>query len=193
MSIVIPNGNKAVVLFSSPNHNGHTAKLYNNFINNFDFDIEYINIYNCFVKPCIDCKACIKNACPYNKSDDMDKILNAIYNAKIVICATPIYFNGIPAPFKAVMDRCQQLFLKIKNPSEIVLSKKRAGILLTTAGSDDDDVTKAIYNIFNMFFNCFKIQFLEHIAQTNTDVNEIYQINQSQINNIKKYLKEVLV
>lgn len=192
MNTAKPNKPNAVILYASPKDNGLTAKLCNDFLNQFSFNIKMLRLYDCHVSPCIDCKACSTGSCPFNQKDDMNEILESIYRADIVLCATPIYFNGVPAPFKSVMDRCQQLYLNKDNKNRYVLSKRRLGILLTTAGSKDAGVTDAIYRIFKMFFNCFHIQFLEHISHIDTDHQPEFTINQDQIESIKHSLNELI-
>jgi multimeric flavodoxin WrbA len=178
---------KAVVLFASPHKDGHTAKLLDSFMNHFSLEYEYINLYDCTIRPCIDCKACARMTCPYN-SDDMGIIIKKIESAEIIICATPIYFNHVPSPFKAMMDRCQQFYLRKATAGISHFEHERIGILLTTAGSDDSKVTDAVTDVFQMFFHCFETKFIEHIAKTNTDYMTDYNISQIQFDKIKKYL-----
>lgn len=190
MNTVTPSGINVAVLFASPKSDGFTAKLYEQFASQFSFNVDFIRLYDCSVNPCIDCKACLSSSCPFNENDDMCKILESIFNADIVICATPIYFNGVPAPFKSVMDRCQQLYMNKNDSFSHVLTKTRLGILLTTAGSDDSNVTDGMYHIFKMFFNCFHISFIEHITYTDTDNNPTFEISQKQIESVKKSINE---
>lgn len=193
VNTVTTNVNNAIVLFASPHKNSFTAKLTNQLIDklgeNIDI-IEYINIFDTKILPCIDCKACIKGECPYN-SDGMDNIISQVGKANIIICALPVYFNGVPAPFKAIIDRCQQLYAKKVIQKRPVFSGKRLGILLTTAGGKDDKVTDAIYEIFKMVFSCFSCEFAEHIAFIGTDTSDEYIINEKQIKNIRHLIENI--
>jgi multimeric flavodoxin WrbA len=181
--------NKALVLYGSPHKDGHTAKLLALFQETFPLEYRQFNLYEMNVRPCIDCKVCAYQECPYN-SDDMGIIIDEIKNADIIICATPIYFNHVPASFKAMMDRCQQFYLRKKATGKTMFEKSRLGILLTTAGSKDKKVTDAIYNVFMMLFRCFEAEFVEHIAVENTDNTVCFKINKDKINHIKNFISK---
>ncbi|WMJ23280.1 flavodoxin family protein [Paludicola sp. MB14-C6] len=187
MNIVMPNANKAVILFASPHKKGNTAKLLESFLKQFCFEYQIINLYNCSIKPCIDCKACINTTCPYNL-DDMGIIIKRIEESNIIICASPIYFNHVPAPFKAMMDRCQQFYLNKMVSRKNQFEKGRIGILLTTAGCNNKKISNDIYDVFQMFFRCFETSFIEHIAVLDTDQTNDFSISQKQIDHIKKYI-----
>jgi len=186
------NMNKAVVLFSSPNENGNTKTLYNQFIKNFSFETSFLNLYGLSIAPCTDCKACHKGECPYN-CDDMGIVLDEIHKADVIICATPIYFNSVPSPFKALIDRCQQLYVKkiiLKKPE---FKNKRLGILLTTSGSTDEKAVDNLYHTFSMVFSCFNAEFISHISFKNTDKKSDYDISSSIISNIRRKIQEEIL
>ncbi len=65
------------------------------------FKLNYMNI-----KPCQDCSGCDKTGeCIIN--DDMDGIYDAIREADRIILASPIFFFGLSAQSKIMIDRCQ--------------------------------------------------------------------------------------
>lgn len=63
-----------------------------------------LNLMN--IKPCQDCSGCDKTGvCIIN--DDMNDIYQAIREADRIILASPIFFFGLSAQAKAMVDRCQ--------------------------------------------------------------------------------------
>ena len=65
------------------------------------FDLNTMNI-----RPCQDCGGCDKTGvCVVN--DDMAKIRQAIRDADRIILASPVFFFGLSAQTKAMIDRCQ--------------------------------------------------------------------------------------
>jgi multimeric flavodoxin WrbA len=65
------------------------------------FDLNTMNI-----RPCQDCGGCDKTGvCVVN--DDMARIRQAIRDADRIILASPVFFFGLSAQTKAMIDRCQ--------------------------------------------------------------------------------------
>jgi multimeric flavodoxin WrbA len=58
------------------------------------------------IKPCQDCGGCKESGiCIIN--DDMNKIYRAIREADRIILASPVFFSGLSAQAKTMIDRCQ--------------------------------------------------------------------------------------
>jgi len=68
------------------------------------FDLNRMNI-----RPCQDCGGCEKTGECVVK-DDMAQIHQAIRDADRIILASPIFFFGLSAQTKAVIDRCQSFW-----------------------------------------------------------------------------------
>lgn len=91
------------------------------------------------IKPCQDCGGCEKTGRCIIK-DDMEEIYDAIREADRVILASPIFFFGLSAQAKAMIDRCQAFWC------EKYLLKKpippgpygRKGLLLLVGGMKND-------------------------------------------------------
>lgn len=98
---------KIVVLQGSPNKNGSTSILTEHFCNGARsvghtvdvFDIAHMNI-----KPCTGCVHCgYEGPCVTN--DDNSVIRESILGADMVVFATPLYYYGMSAQLKTVIDR----------------------------------------------------------------------------------------
>ncbi len=63
------------------------------------------------IDPCTECYACAVDGNCYIL-DDMTSLYNDLVSADCVILASPIFFYGLPAQAKALVDRCQALWVR---------------------------------------------------------------------------------
>jgi multimeric flavodoxin WrbA len=100
---------KVVSIFGSPRPNGNTDILLNQAIKGAEasgVDIEKIIVRDLQIAPCNSCGGCFeKGVCAI--SDDMQKIYSQLVDADGIMVASPIYFMGVSAQLKALIDRCQ--------------------------------------------------------------------------------------
>jgi multimeric flavodoxin WrbA len=71
------------------------------------------------IRPCHGSDTCLKKARCFVK-DDMAQLLDKIDKADRVVIASPVYFGSVTAQLKAMIDRCQPLWVE-----KYVLKKKR--------------------------------------------------------------------
>ena len=121
---------KILVLTGSPRKNGNSATLADNFIKGAEeaghtvvrFDAAFKKVH-----PCIACNKCGMDG-PCIFKDDFDFVRENIVDADAVVFATPMYYFGISAQLKAVIDRFYAINGKIHRP-------KKAVLLMTYANS----------------------------------------------------------
>ena len=92
-------------------------------------EVEIISVADYKVSPCIGCNSCFtsaQNAC-FNH-DDMTAIYQKLQTADILAVASPVYFYGISAELKAIIDR---LHTPLRNTFHI----KKLALLLVGAAS----------------------------------------------------------
>ena len=133
---------KILVITGSPRKNGNSNTLADNFIKGAQeaghsvvkFDSAFKNVH-----PCIACNKCGMNGqCVFK--DDFEFIRNNIVDADAVVFVSPMYYFGISAQIKAVIDR----FYAING--QIHVSKK-AALIMTYA----DTSTKEAQPIINHY------------------------------------------
>jgi multimeric flavodoxin WrbA len=130
-------------IIASPRKDGNTAALNQSFMEGFKSnctkEIYYtiIHPYYLNIRPCIDCKGCYKEGkCLLN--DDMKNIYPLLEESDLIVVSTPIYFNTVTAPLKALIDRCQAYWAgKYIVGNKDRREKVKVGIVLTTAGDID--------------------------------------------------------
>ncbi len=122
--------NNILILAGSPRKNGNTDRLVASFAdgarkNNM---VEIVSVSDYKVNPCIGCNSCFTrdgNECFQN--DDMNLIYDKLKAANMVVIASPVYFYGLSAELKAIIDR---LHTPMRNEFKI---KKLALILVGAA------------------------------------------------------------
>ena len=142
-----------VILVGSMRINGNTARLAQSFadgaVQNNNVEIVYVADYN--VNPCIGCNSCFTregNQC--FQGDDMVKIYEKLRNADIVVIASPVYFYGISAQLKAIVDR---LHTPMRNTFHI----KKLGLLLVGA-AQLPNLFDPILMQYQMVLDFFKLE-----------------------------------
>ena len=151
MNILILNG--------SPRHNGNTQLLAQSFAKGAEENghkIEFISVDDVNINPCKGCNACFKNKdmlCVQH--DDMAEIYAKLANADMLVIASPIYFYGISAQLKAIIDRCH-------NPIRDTFHINKAALLLVGAATLPE-LFDAILTEYKLCLNYFKIEDMGHV------------------------------
>lgn len=133
---------KVITFLGSPRVDGNTELLLNESIraiqeNGHEVQTYKLNLMR--IKPCQDCGGCDKNGiCIID--DDMTGVYQDIREADRIVLASPIFFFGMSAQAKAMVDRCQSFWC------EKYLLKKtipegphgRKGLLILVGGMKKD-------------------------------------------------------
>ena len=98
---------KIVILMGSPNRKGSTNILVENFrkgARENGHDVEVIDVCHADIRPCTGCVACgYEGDCVQH--DDNGNIRKALLSCDMVVFATPLYYYGMSAQLKKVVDR----------------------------------------------------------------------------------------
>jgi len=142
-----------VILIGSERKNGNTARLAQSFAEGAveHNNVEIVSVAEYNVNPCIGCNSCFSregNQCFQN--DDMVQIYEKLRNADIVVVASPVYFYGISAQLKAIVDR---LHTPMRNTFHI----KKLGLLLVGA-AELPNLFEPIIMQYRMVLNFFKLE-----------------------------------
>ena len=130
---------KILVLTGSPHKNGTSALLADEFIRGAKeggheverFDAAFENVH-----PCIGCGKCGYGKAPCVFRDSMEKLHPLLVAADVIAFVTPIYYWGMSAQLKAVIDRFQV--------SVFSMQGRKKALLMTTSASGEKWVTDPI-------------------------------------------------
>ncbi|WP_024860506.1 flavodoxin family protein [Ruminococcus flavefaciens] len=142
-----------VILVGSMRKNGNTSRLVQSFSEGAkkNNNVEIISVADYDVNPCIGCNSCFTregNKCFQN--DDMLQIYEKLKNADIVVIASPVYFYGISAQLKAIVDR---LHTPMRNTFHI----KKLGLLLVGA-AELPNLFDPVIMQYQMVLDFFKLE-----------------------------------
>lgn len=139
---------KIVVITGSPHKKGTSALLADEFIRGaeeaghevFRFDAAFEKI-----EPCIGCDKCRKTDGTCFRDDSMSKLAPYLTEADAIIFAMPVYYFGIPAQMKVVVDRFYA-------PESTMMGNKKF-VLLATAYNPDQAVMSSLVSQFEQIRN----------------------------------------
>lgn len=142
---------KIVILVGSVRRNGNTDLLAHAFADGAKKknDVEIVSVADYKVNPCVGCNSCFSrenHQC--FQQDDMQILYKKLKHADIVVVASPVYFYGISAQLKAVIDR---LHTPMRNDFHI----KKLALLLVGAATLPElfDPIKLQYQLILNFFH----------------------------------------
>ena len=135
---------KILVLQGSPNTKGSTSLLVSEFTRGAKeagHNVEVVDVANLDIAPCTGCVACGYEG-PCAQSDDMDAVRAKILDSGMLVFATPLYYYGMTAQLKTVIDR-------FCSANSRITGKHLKSALLTVAWNANDwtfDALEAHYD-----------------------------------------------
>jgi multimeric flavodoxin WrbA len=150
-----------IAFLGSPKKNGNTELLLQETINGIESSgspVQTFNLTAMKISPCRDCGECAQTGiCTID--DEMVQIYDAIRNADRIVLASPVFFYGVSAQTKIMIDRCQALWCEkylLKKP--IPQGKfGRKGLLLLVAGMKKDIGIKCSEACAKAFFRTISV------------------------------------
>ncbi|MDO4649398.1 MAG: flavodoxin family protein [Eubacteriales bacterium] len=125
---------KTLIFNGSPRSHGDTSRMIEALRPMLPGEIKVIKLYKEEIRPCVDCRACSKQAgCVIQ--DSMQDVYKEIEECDHIILASPIYFEELTGVLLAALSRLQTYYsARYIRRVEPILKKKTGGIILT-AGS----------------------------------------------------------
>ena len=142
-----------LILAGSPRMGGNTDLLVEAFVKGASqkHHVEVVSVHDYKVNPCMGCNACFKsesNSCV--QKDDMSLIYEKMAVADMLVIASPVYFYGLSAQLKAVIDR-------FHNPIRDTYHIKKTALLLVGAASLPE-LFDGILAQYRLCLNFFKLE-----------------------------------
>ena len=142
-----------VVLSGSVRKGGNTELLVQAFVDGAkkNNSVEVISVADYKVNPCIGCNTCFdREGHECFQKDDMTKVYEKLKMADVLVIASPVYFYGVSAQLKALIDR---LHTPMRNEFKL---KKLALILVGAAALPE--LFDAIKMQYRLVLNYFKLE-----------------------------------
>ncbi len=163
---------KVVVFKGSPRQEGNTEILLGETLKTLSDRNEIIlfTLNNMNIRACQNCGGCDETGiCVLN--DDMDDIYTAIRNADRIILASPIFFFGLSAQAKIMIDRCQSFWCEKYLLKKTIPSGHygRKGLLLLVGGMQKDIGVQCAGATATAFFRTISVPEHETLSYLNID------------------------
>ena len=166
---------KILVLNGSP-RKGNTLTAINSFVKGVscEHEVEVVDTYKLDVSPCTGCRACqCYKGCV--AKDDSNMIVDKIVDADLLVFATPVYWWGITAQLKMVIDKCYCKGAYLKN--------KKAGIIVVGGAETNDKQYELIKGQFDcisgylswdlLFYNAYSATQNDDLANNESAIKEL--------------------
>lgn len=130
---------RILVLMGSPNRKGSTSLLVSEFVKGAreaGCQAEVIDVCHMNIRPCSGCVRCGYEG-PCVQKDDMEEIRAKILASDMIVFATPLYYYGMSAQLKTVIDR----FCAFNSS---LAGRHLKSALLTVAWNSDDWTFEAL-------------------------------------------------
>ena len=156
--------NKVLGISGSPRRNGNTELLLKELLNGAEasgLETELIILGELSISPCTSCDSCQKDGqCVIN--DDMQLMYGKLLEADYVVFASPVYFKGVSAQMKALIDRCQALWSRKYILKQKLVSPDRPGrkgYFISTSGSVGNNIFSGAIMTIKSIFHVLDIEY----------------------------------
>ncbi|WP_420264443.1 flavodoxin family protein [Candidatus Magnetominusculus dajiuhuensis] len=164
---------KVTAILGSPRVNGNTEILLNEAIRAVKEEgcpVELFRPHGMDLAPCSNCGGCdTTGRCIIE--DDMEAVYRAIHTSARFIVASPIFFFGLTAQIKGLIDRCQALWCEkylLRRPIPEG-QEGRKGLLLMVGGMDKEAGFKSGGATATAFFRTISVPKHETVYFTKVD------------------------
>ncbi len=161
-------GKKVLVISSSPRRGGNSDLLCDRFMTGAQeagHHVEKIFLRDKHVDYCFGCMVCQKTGRCVRK-DDMEEILKKMIEADILVFGTPVYFYGMSAQMKTLIDRSTARYLEIRD---------KEAYIIAAAAEDGETTMDGTVIGFQCYFDCLdNVTIAGHVfAKGVTDVGDV--------------------
>jgi len=133
--------------------------------------VERFDLARMKIGPCLECGGCGTGASCVQGRDDMILVYERIRSVDAIVLASPIFFMGVTAQMKAMIDRCQCYWV------ERFVLKRRAydgkrrpkGLFVSCAGGPKELVFEPALHVIKAFFSAIDYDYSGEVLLGHTD------------------------
>ena len=136
-------------------------------------EIKTLRICQMNIAPCRHCDGCLA-AGECTIEDDMQSIYKELAAADRIVLASPLYFMGVTAQLKAMIDRCQALWARkyiLKLPP-LGEQRQRKGLFISVGGRKAAGVFQPATATIKAFFVSLDIEYAGELLFAGMDDRE---------------------
>jgi multimeric flavodoxin WrbA len=153
-------------ILGSPRRGGNTdffmEKVLSH-LNKSGFNTNSLRLADLDIRPCNACNKCYKTGRCIIR-DDIDKVFKEIKLSSVIIVASPVFFLGVSAQTKILIDRSQSKWVEkyiLKKTQQVTKTKK--GIFISVRGGKGMEVFKCIEKPVRAFFDVHNVKYVKGI------------------------------
>ncbi len=168
---------KVLGISGSPRKGGNTERLLDEALRGAEeegADIVRLRVADYHITPCTECLQCSqKGACVIQ--DDMQGLYPILLESDILILASPVFFYGLTAWAKALVDRTQALWARkyiLKDPSLGQKGKRRNGFFISVGGTKGQRVFEGAILTAKYFFDVINAAYVGELLFRNVDAKD---------------------
>ena len=163
---------KILALFGSPRRDGNTEILLDSVLQGATDNgaiCNKISLFDYKISSCLELYGCQADGRCVIK-DDMNKIYPMLCESNSIILASPIFFYHVPAPIKAMIDRCQALWVKkYKLHLPISTIPNRKGIFIGVGATKGDNLFVGVKLTVKYFFDAIDVSYSKELLVRKID------------------------
>ena len=125
-------------------------------------EVEKIVVDRLKITPCKEYYGCLKDGnCVIR--DDMDDIYPKLVAADVVIIASPMFFYGITAQLKALIDRCQALWARKYVLKQKVSESPKRGAFIGVGATKGERLFEGSILVTKYFFKAIDADYVDEL------------------------------
>jgi len=155
---------KILGISGSPRRGGNTDLLLNEVLRGATSkgaEVKTIILNDLNIAPCQHCDACLKTGkCKID--DDMQMVYGELEQADCMVLASPLHFKGLSAQTKAMVDRCQSLWVKrdiLKQPPLGSQPGEKKGLFISVGGRQENGMFDGSLATVKLLFRLLDIAY----------------------------------
>ncbi|MBM4287654.1 MAG: flavodoxin family protein [Deltaproteobacteria bacterium] len=162
---------KILGIWGSPRVGGNTEILLDTFLKGAAAgggEVEKVELRKLKISPCLEIYKCFETGeCPIK--DDMLHLYPKLLAADVVVLASPIFFYGLTAQAKAMVDRTQAFWARRYVLKQDFPGQERQGVLLSTAATKGKHVFVGARLATYYFFDAINVRYAAEILVREVD------------------------
>jgi len=163
---------KVLGILGSPRRGGNTELLLDETLRGATDQggsCEKVVLRDLNITPCLEIYKCAEDGVCAIK-DDMQDLYGKIQQTERLIIASPIFFYSVPALTKAMIDRCQSLWVKkymLKLPVSPVADRK--GVFISVAATHGKKLFAGVRLTMKYFFDAIEVAYSDELLVRGVD------------------------
>jgi multimeric flavodoxin WrbA len=162
---------KVLGILGSPRRGGNSETLLKAFLQGAaagGAEVEEVLLRNLKISPCLEIYHCFKDGeCPIK--DDMRELYGKLLAADVVVLATPVFFYGVSAQAKTMIDRTQALWARRYVMKQDFPGGHRQGVLLAVGATRGRLLFVGVRLTAKYFFDAINVRYAAELLVRGAD------------------------